>query len=157
MLSRSAKKVAKQKLKHVHFAKSIVQPPPKVLHQPNPTIAFGSFPSFDPSSMPKRSIFGSPSSSWKNSSLNCEGPMNMVPSQAGSNSQISNSKSERQPVKCSRCLGSGHARRHYRSRIRCSRCLILGHVKKFCRSSQKKPIWEWRPKSIFTQAQPTLA
>ena len=37
VLSRSAKKEAKKKgkLKHVHFAKPVVQSPPKVKHQPN--------------------------------------------------------------------------------------------------------------------------
>lgn len=64
VLSKSSKKEAKKKenLKRVHFAKPIVQPPPKVKHQPVISVAFGSFSSqFDPNSPPQRMVFGSSS------------------------------------------------------------------------------------------------
>lgn len=87
--------------------------------------------------------------------------MNMVPSMAGGQSSLSksnsNTRSLRQPVKCSRCLDLGHSRRFCTSKVRCVRCYALGHIKRRCPSlSRPKPVWEWRPKALSTQVKPHL-
>jgi hypothetical protein len=118
VLSKSAKKEEKKKgkLKHVHFAKSVIQPPPKILHQPNISVSFGSFSiCIDPANLPKKFVFGSPSIHRRDPDSSNSMPMITANSAAGSpvpvTNLISNSNGTGRPVKCSRCLDLGHTRR----------------------------------------------
>jgi hypothetical protein len=86
VLSKSAKHEAKkkEKLKHVHFAKPIVQPPLVIKHQPTITLTFGFFTNHvDLSKLVRRSVFGSPESFDHCQSHGHNGePKNKAPSSA---------------------------------------------------------------------------
>jgi hypothetical protein len=167
VLSKSSKKEVKRKenLKRVHFAKPIVQPPPKNNHQPSISLIFGSFSSqFDPSSLSQRMVFG-PSSILRRDPIGSNGePKNMAPPMPRSDdpAPFPNSKSLGCLLKCFHCLDLGHTRRYCRSKVRCAQCFNFGHVKRRCPYNiQHKPIWIWTPNSaepklMSTQAEPRL-
>jgi hypothetical protein len=127
VLSKSSKKEVKRKenLKRVHFAKPIVQPPPKNNHQPSISLIFGSFSSqFDPSSLSQRMVFG-PSSILRRDPVGSNGePKNTAPPMPRSDdpAPFPNSKSLGCLLKCFRCLDLGHTRRYCRSKVRCAQC-----------------------------------
>jgi hypothetical protein len=163
VLSISAKEARKKKnLKRVHFAKPIVQPPPKVKHQPVISIVFGSFPAqIVPSTTSGRSVFGSPPILRCHPDGNSNKPTITAPSKAQSNGPVPNSNSIPKPVgrslRCFRCLELGHTRRFCLSKVRCSLCFDLGHIKRRCPAKVRpKPIWVWMPKARSTDAEPQL-
>lgn len=163
ILSKSSKREAKKMektQKHVHFAKKIIQSPPKVKFEPHISLAFGSFISrIDPQfSASRKLVFGRHSSrSLASSGSRCDKFPNQQPiitasSTAGSSDPVSNSNSNHTDwvPKCSKCLGLGHSRSACNFPVRCLLCFNSGHLKRHSRSKARltkvRPVLIWRPK-----------
>lgn len=168
ILSKSSHREEKKKVqKRVHFAKNLVQSPPKVTFQPI-SLSFGSFSCqvYPESNSKEKLVFGDRTlSSWgpENSEAHIaqqKEPMNMAIPAADNSDQILNSNPAHGPPTCSRCIVIGHTRNTCTSSVRCRRCFKLGHLRRHCRV-RIRSIHRWVPKSGLpkyeaTKAQPTL-
>lgn len=169
VLSKSSKREAKKKEKdqrHVHFAKNLIQSPPKVKFLPQIpsqiSLTFGAFScSVHPSTATmKHLVFGEQSCSAPERSgasspmghqVQNEFPVNMAITAEDNELKVSNSilNPQNQALYCARCLVWGHSRSTCTSSVRCRRCFKLGHIKRQC-YARLQPVYSWRPKSVPT-------